>query len=179
MHPNNNQCIKVTVGNNFLESKKEKKYYTLLKEKNISWEHIAKYHGTINTNKGEGLLFDIVKDNNGEISKTLSYYLQNETRTKSILNPIPLLEELKEYLLRENIMVKDFNTKNMMYQKLDNNKAKLIIVDGLEQTKIRSISRYIKYFSLKTINKRYNDFLFSLYRKYSHNKFFISLLKLS
>jgi len=177
MHPSDkNKCIKVTVAGDFSESEKEKTYYNYLEKLKISWKNLAKYYGSLETTKGDGLIFELVRDADGEVSKTLSYYLQNADRTKTILNPMPLLRELKEYLLAENIMVKDFNTKNMMYQKLEGKKAKLVMIDGLVRSKIFSFSAYSKYLSLQTIAKRYEIFELSLYKKYEFNDVFIQLL---
>ena len=177
-HPDfSDRCIKVSLLDNNEESIKEKNYYKYLENKGISWEYIAKYHNTIKTDIGDGFVYDLVRDYDGNISKTLSYYLQTEEKTKSIINPLILLNEIKHYLLRENIMVKDFNTKNMMYQKTAKDTARLIIVDGLHKDKIISLSMYIKYFSLKKITTRYDNFENSLYKRYHFNKYFINLLK--
>jgi len=172
-----NKCIKITFGSNILESKKEEKYYKYLNNKKISWEQLAKYYGCENTDKGDGYIFEVIRDYNNEISKTLSYYLQNEERTRMIENPIVLLRELKEYLLTENIMIKDFNTKNIMYKKTSSNHGKLVIIDGLSRNRIFSMAYISKYFSSKVILKRYSCFYLSLFNKYKFNSYFIKLLK--
>jgi len=179
-HPKDDtKCIKISILDDSKESLMEKRYYTYLEKLNISWDHLAKFYGEVKTDLGNGFIFDLVRDYDGSISQTLSFYLQTQERTKSILNPVILLDELKSYILKENIMIKDFNTKNMMYQKLNDTTARLVIVDGLHQSRILSLSAHIKYFSLKKIDKRYNEFEHSLYKKYKSNKYFIELLNSS
>lgn len=178
IHPDDiNRCIKVTISNNFSESEKEIKYYKFLEKKNIKWQYLAKYHGKISTNLGSGGIFDLVRDDDGTISKTLSYYLQKNELTKSILDPVPLLEELRKYTLEEGIVVKDLNTKNMLYQKIDTNHAKLILIDGVLNNDLFFYSNYFDSLTHKKIDSLWNNFENSLSKKYAFNKYFINLLK--
>ncbi len=177
IHPlDSNKCIKVTYSNDFSETIKEIRYYKFLQKKDISWDFLVKYYGSIETTLGKGEVFDLVRDYNGEISKTLSFYLQSDDKTKSIQNPLKLLEELKEYTLKENIVVKDLNTKNMLYQKLDNNTAKLVLIDGVVNNDFLPFSKYINFFTRKKIKRLWKRFEESLTKKYAFNNFFIKLL---
>ncbi len=177
IHPEDDQkCIKITVSNDYSESKKEIKYYKFLQKQNISWDNIAKYYGLVKTNLGDGAIFDLVKDFDGEISKTLSYYLQKDQLTKQILNPIILLKRLKKYTLEEGIVVKDLNTKNMLYQKIDKDNAKLVLIDGVINNNFLFYSNYSNYLANKKIKKLWSDFESTLSKKYAFNKYFINLL---
>lgn len=177
LHPtNNNLCIKITHSNDFSEMKKEIKYYKQLFKQKISWENIARYHGSIMTNQGKGELFDLVKDYDGEVSKTLSYYLQNAERTQTILNPLELLKDLKNYTLNELIVVKDLNTKNMLYQKMSPNEAKLVLIDGVSNNDYLPFSLYIQFFTRRKILRLWKRFENSLPQKYAFNEYFINLL---
>ena len=89
IHPeDDSKCIKVTVSGDYSESNKEKKYYKVLENKNISWEMLAKYYGTVATDLGEGLVFDLVKDYRGEVSQTLESYLHSEVKYLEILSVV-------------------------------------------------------------------------------------------
>jgi len=176
IHPlDNTKCIKVTISNDYRESNKEIKYYKFLESKNISWVQISKYYGSILTNKGQGEIFDLIRDYDGSISKTLSYYLQTEELTRTILNPKKLLFNLKEYTLKENIVVKDLNTKNMMYQKIDENNARLILVDGIYNNSFLFYSNFFPFLAQRKINKLWDNFESSLFQKYKNNNYFITL----
>lgn len=177
LHPEDeNLCIKITHSNDHSEMDREIEYYKKLKKRNISWELIASYYGSIDTLQGKAEVFDLIRDYDGEVSKTLSYYLQSDEKTKSILNPLPLLKYLKEYTLEQLVVVKDLNTKNMLYQKLSENESRLILIDGVLNNDYLPFSQYIDFFTRKKILRLWKRFESSLPRKYSFNKYFLNLL---
>lgn len=171
------KCIKVTISDDFSESQKEIDYYNYLKSNDISWKYIAKHYGEKKTNLGDGEVFDLIRDEDGNISKTLSYYLQKDELTKQIVDPIQLLKNLRKYTLDEGIVVKDLNTKNMLYKKISENTAELILIDGVRNNDFLYYSNRFKFLTNKKINKMWDDFEATLPRKYSFNKYFIDLLK--
>lgn len=145
IHPEDStKCIKVTISNDHSESKKELAYYKYLQKRNISWKHIAKYYSTVHTSLGNGDVFDLIKDFDGSISKFLLYYLREEEDTKSVKNPLLLLEELRRYTLENGIFVKDLNTKNILLQRLENNEYKLVLIDGVLNRDFLYYSNFIK-----------------------------------
>ena len=175
IHPlDSSKCIKITISNDFSESQKEIEYYKFLEQKNISWDYISKYHGRIDTNLGKGDIFDLIKDFDGNVSKTLSSYLQSDEKTKLISNPFPLLQVLKDYTLKEGIVVKYLNTKNMLYQKISDNEERLILIDGVSNNDFLPFSKYVSYFTRKKILRLWKRFEESLSKKYEFNKYFLS-----
>ncbi len=178
VHPNDkNRCIKITHSDDYSETIKEIKYYKFLQKRDISWRLLAKYYGSVETSLGKGEVFDLIRDYDGAVSKTLSFYLQKDEKTKILIEPIKLLNELKKYTLEQNIIVKDLNTKNMLYQKLNENSARLILVDGVVNNDFLPFSKYIPLFTQKKIKRLWRRFEESLPKKYFFNKYFIDLLK--
>lgn len=180
IHPEDDtKCVKVTISGDFKESNKEKKYYKLLENKNTSWDMIAKYYGTVKTDMGEALVFDLVKDYTGDISQTLQFYLLDEEKTSSINNPILLLQELKAYQLKEKIIIKDLNAKNIMYQKTSADSGRLIVIDGVVNNDFLPFSSYIDFFTTRKILRRWKTFEASLpgNKRFKNNKLFLKLLK--
>ena len=75
-HPDNpNQCLKIKHHKRIDENKIDIKYYQHLQNRGASFKHIARFQGEQNTNKGNATVFDLIKDYDGKISKTLQYYL--------------------------------------------------------------------------------------------------------
>jgi GTP cyclohydrolase II len=106
LHPDdNNKTIKVTYENNIRkkskQSEKEIKYYKELQSRGIkNWKHLPEYFGEVKTNKGDGFVLELVKDYDGEVSKSFAYYLKEngiETYQKE-------LEDYREYFL-ENCII--------------------------------------------------------------------------
>jgi len=79
-HPDDrNLCVKVVhpdIGEKV--NNREKKYYQLLQKRDISWDRLARYQGAVATDQGEGLVFDVVRDYDGSIAKTVDHYLKLE-----------------------------------------------------------------------------------------------------
>ena len=81
-HPNDKtKTIKITFENNnrkdSKQSEKEIKYYKQLKNKGLNnWQHLPKYFGEVQTNKGNGFIIELIKDYDGKISKSFAYYLK-------------------------------------------------------------------------------------------------------
>ncbi len=75
-HPNHpDQCLKIVHHKTINENKIDLKYYRHLQNRGASFKHIARLQGEQNTNKGNAVVFDLIKDYDGKISKTLQYYL--------------------------------------------------------------------------------------------------------
>ena len=74
-HPEDeNKCIKVVVAGDHKETVREQSYYRLLERRNIAWRMLARFYGNVETNLGEGAVFELIRDYNGEVSKTLVHY---------------------------------------------------------------------------------------------------------
>lgn len=56
--------------------KRENNYYKKLSESTISWEHLSQYYGDVNTTLGEGSVYQIIRDSEGNIAKSLDEHLQ-------------------------------------------------------------------------------------------------------
>ena len=62
---------------------------------------LARFYGNIETNRGEGAVFELIRDHNGEVSKTLEHYFSANNKTdlnyQDLSQALPLL---KQYLLK-------------------------------------------------------------------------------
>lgn len=134
-HPNeSDKCIKITISGDDKETNREMKQYCYLQKKDISWDSLAKFYGTVETNLGRGEVVELIKDYDENVSKSLDDYFRKITSHQDIKKFLDLLFELKNYLYREKIYVKDLNAVNVVYQKFDEKNARLVIIDGLAQS---------------------------------------------
>lgn len=175
IHPKDkDKCIKITHSNDFTESIKEVKYYKFLEKRNISWKYISKYYGKIETSSGIGYQFDLIKDYDGNISKTLTYYLRNKDLTSKINNPVLLLNKFKTYCLKNKVLIKDINTNNLVYKRINKKEGYLVLIDGLSTSNY--LNYYSNYFFTKNTMKKWLIFEKNLKNKFPDNKFFHKLL---
>lgn len=168
IHPNDEKKVIKVVYNSsdkLNQNELEYEYLSFLEKKNISFTHLSKCYGFIQTNLGKGYIFDRILDytNNGSIS--FKNFVLN-----GILSPRvekELLEELKKYLLENNIVFVDIALSNIFCQEVSKGKYKLIITDGIGGKRTGLKSKLYLYFNLFTkykVNKQWKK-LFSRYKK--------------
>lgn len=112
---NPNLCIKITVrapANKKTQNIREPFYYKLLTKQGIDWTHIARYHGRVMTNRGEGLIFDLPPGPDGKPSHTLELAIE-----RKLIEPMEVktkLEELHDYLNKYLILTYDLRPGNVI-----------------------------------------------------------------
>ncbi len=141
------------------ETAREGAYYNFLTKREISYSHIAKYHGTISVkyrNRTQlANVFDLIRDNNGEISKTLDVELsRGEVNTAIIAGA---LHELYVYLLRYKI-ISGFKMKNILVQYI-HEMPKCVMVDNIGNSDFIPVCNYVDWFATIKIERRWRNFL--------------------
>ena len=80
-HPyNKNLCIKISINSN-KQSKREVSYFKFLTQKQVDLSKISIFQGYVITNLGKGYTFDLIRDKNGNVSKTLRECLESKALT--------------------------------------------------------------------------------------------------
>ena len=171
IHPDNiNQCVKVVVHGDLSESKREQKYYKFLQKKNIRWDIVPQFHGLIDTDKGSGAIFDLIRDYNGEVSKTLEYYLSSTQLDKDEIPGIcQAISTFKHELHRQAIITMTLSPKNIMYKKTDQNQGRLVLIDNIGNSDFIPICTYITYLGKKKITRKIIRFEKTLLKMCAHN----------
>ena len=160
IHPTDaNKAVKISYEQNIGRSKQtntEINYYKeLLKKQDMDWKYLPKYYGEVQTDKGEGFVVELIRDYDGEISKSFAYYMNNfgvENYTKQ-------LQEYKEFFLKYLVI---FNygmmPKNMLLRKTSESESNLVLIDGLGDVTYFTFPNKIPYFAKRKINKRWDKF---------------------
>ncbi len=88
-HPEDrNLCIKVIWLGGLEETQREEKHYRLLEKRNISWKLLPRFYGFVETNLGQGAIFDLIRDYDGGLSRSLGYYLATNSVDEGGLAPL-------------------------------------------------------------------------------------------
>lgn len=168
-HPEDSRlCIKVLDGDHQKEADREIAYYRQLERKGVTWEMLARYHGSIETNLGLGQVFDLITDPNGETAKTLEYYMKSQElsgnhvldsdnssdKQKLILS----LQKLKRYLLNNKIITTEIKPRNIVCQRFGGQEFRAVIVDDIGNTEFIPFSSYIGFFAKAKINRKWERF---------------------
>ena len=159
-HPEDeNKCIKVVVSGDHKETRREQSYYRLLEKRNISWRMLARFYGNVDTNLGERAVFDLIRDYNGEISRTLGHYVSahNETDHSSqyLYCALPLL---KQYLLKWKIVTMSLKPQNIVYKKTHESKGFLVVIDNIGNSDFIPICNYVGWMAIRKIHRKWQRF---------------------
>ena len=178
VHPDDPElCIKIVVAGNSNENHREAAYYTLLARRGISWEMLTRFHGLVATSLGEGAVFDLVRDHDGEVSRTLAYYLETEELTAPHLELLGVaLCDLKAYLLKNRVVTMTLKAKNILLQQTAPGEGGLVIVDNVGNSDFIPVANYSGLLARLKIRRKWSRFETALRSQYAGNKLMDSLL---
>lgn len=172
VHPENKDlCVKIIFNEDLKESKREQSYYRLLEKRNISWEMLPRYYGVIESNLGHGAVFDLIRDYDGEISKTLEYYL-NSSEILELQCPcfLQAFYSLKKYLYKYKIIPMDLKAENILYKKTSDKEGLLVIIDNIGNSDFIPVCNYVGYLATKKILRKWHRFEHNILHIYAYNK---------
>ncbi|OCG03135.1 YrbL family protein [Gilliamella sp. wkB112] len=178
-HPDDiNKCIKVNYNEGAEEeTNREIAYYNHLIKRNISWNVLARYYGPVTTNYGEGQVFELIRDYNGNTSTSLEKYLADQQLTEQYYAALVVsLKRLKASLLEDRIITMTIKSKNILFQHLTPEKNRLIIIDNIGNSTFIPIANYVKFFATAKIERTWLRFLKSLIRENQNNSFISRLV---
>ena len=160
IHPDDERlCIKITLRGGERETQREIKYYRHLKQRNISWDLMPMFHGCVETNLGEGVVFELIRDCDGGISQTLESYLELPALTESdFVSLARSLRSLRGYMLEQGIITRRLKAKNILYNKTDADNARLVLIDNTGNTDFIPVCSYISYLAARKIARKWQRF---------------------
>lgn len=169
VHPDDDsKCVKVVVLRGEEETRREQAYYRFLQRRNIDWISLPQFYGNEETNIGPGAVFDLIRDDDRQVSKTLAFYLDNLSSTPELVESISqALIKLKRDLLEQNIITMTLKPKNMVLQ-LRNDGVRCLIIDNIGNSDIVPISSYVRFFGRKKIERKWGKFKGLLSKKFTN-----------
>ena len=148
-HPDNrNLCLKVVWLGGAEETEREEKYYRLLEKRKISWARLARFHGFVATNLGQGAIFDLIRDYDGRLSRSLGYYLASNTLDEAHqLSLTNAFVPLKEYLCRYRVITMMLKSQNIVFRKVNEVEGDLVLIDSVGNSDLLPICDYSAFFA--------------------------------
>jgi hypothetical protein len=162
LHPRDStKAVKVQKGEFKKQTQRELKFYrTLQRRKMNNFKHIPQFYGKVQTNLGEGFIVDLIKDFDGNISRSLYWFIE---QGYPISEFNPYLEDLKQYLL-QNLIV--FNNRrspfNLLFKRVSDCEARIVVIDGLGDHAAINWFDVFGYFARRKINRRWARFFSGL-----------------
>ena len=124
------KIVKISGNETNTQTQREIAFYRTIKnKKDFNYAQLPRFYGLCNTNLGEGFIVDLVQDYNGEVSKSLRWYLNQGHPLAEYEN---LLTDLRTYLLEQLIIINhDMVPGNLLLQKLSSKNSRLVLIDGI------------------------------------------------
>jgi hypothetical protein len=176
-HPQDeNLCIKVLLPlksqESLIEAEREVNYYRFLTKKSVPWTMLPKFHGEVLTSRGKGFVFDLIRDQDGSVSKTLRHYLSSSVETaKNAEGLSTAFDLLRAYLLQWKIVTMTIKAKNILYQKISESDGRLVIVDNIGNSDFIPICDYVDFMAERKIRRKWRQFEVNLRKEYPQNEF--------
>ena len=134
---------------------REVKYFKSLQRRGADLNQVADFHGLVETSLGTGALFDLVLDDDGQVAKSLAFYLaQHNQRFNDWV--IDALASLVRNLYHQWIVFHDLNPGNILAQRLGFDEYRLIVIDGIGHNHFIPLASYSRRYARKKIRRVWN-----------------------
>ena len=164
VHPDDpDKVVKVQRGGDHKQTRRELAFYRWLGRRgDVSYDHIPRFYGQVETNLGPGFVVDRIRDFDGAESQSLWWYFE---RGYPLAEFGPYLEELRQALLDNRIVFcVDMGRFNVLFRRVSPGDARLVIIDGLGNHTAVNWLDNIDYFVRRKIERRWRRFAARLQR---------------
>jgi hypothetical protein len=177
-HPDDpGRCVKVDIGDDPHDSRREQRFYRQLERRGISWECVPRFFGAVDTNLGPGTSFELIQDAPGVVSRTLQHYLEDlEASERYCRQLCQGLQALRQAMLRDGILTLALRPKNVVCRRRGEESLQLYIVDSMGNTDFIPIATYSLAFARRKVARKWERFEHSLLIRYPHNPFLANIL---
>ncbi|RXI28675.1 hypothetical protein CRU89_01600 [Aliarcobacter trophiarum] len=161
VHPeDSSKIIKVSSFDDNGQNELEASYYNHLRTQKISYKHISKYFGEIETNLGHGVVFEKITNYDNTKCLDLEQFIKQKIVSRSYLDE--LITELRDNILSNNILFYDVGLSNILSQEYEKNRYKLVIIDGLGGRYKENLNFHLrlkyKFLSIRKIKEQWDKF---------------------
>ena len=139
------RCIKVSKKSQSKQTRRELKYFEYLAKRKVSYAHIPQFYREIDEGDYIGLEMEFICNLDGSSAPDLHKYLKRPLTEAEISEFYRALEELKQYLISNNIVPCDLVLSNFLVLNLSEG-IKIMMVDGLGGAELFPFGNYIRYF---------------------------------
>jgi len=171
-HPDDeNKCVKVVVAGDHKETVREQSCYRLLEKRDIAWKMLARFYGNVETNRGQGAVFELIRDYNGDVSKTLEHYISgSDSKDFNYQDLSRALPVLKQYLLKWKIVTMTLRPGNVVFQKNSASERTLVIIDNIGNSDFIPVCNYVDFIAMRKIHRKWRRFEEILTKRYPQNR---------
>ena len=142
-------------------NRKEFLSYQKLRQRHENLDHISHCHGFVETDRGEGLVCDCIRDSSGEIARTIWDIVVYEEYC-DIDNILEVARTLCDYLIANDLFLFDINLKNIVLRKSRDNLYRAYAVDlkgPYDNKEFLQLSSRVTFLGRKKLKRRTKQLL--------------------
>lgn len=121
--------------------------------KHLDHPGIPETDGLVETNRGLALSVELLRDANGEVCSTLRDHVKEHGLTEEVQAAV---EELRQSFIKHKVMVRDPFPTNLVLQRAEDGKLRAATIDGLGDTTLIPIGRFIPSQVKKRVNRKFD-----------------------
>ena len=139
----------------FDDQRKERKAYdALLKRGQRDWRHVPRYHGTVATDQGLGIVTDLQRNYDGRFPLNLNELLPN-----GMTEPIAAaIAEFQAWLRRDLFLSRDLLPHNIIAVAESPSRYRLMIVDGIGNSEMLPFSSWFDACARRKVERKIAKF---------------------
>ena len=160
-HPKHPElCVKVHLDPyDDLETIREVRYFKWLHFRKTNLNGIADYRGKTPTTLGIGYVYELVRDYDGQVSKTLDHYLRNFELTEPRINALTsAYQEFKQTFQRHYISMMNLKTYNIVYKRESESYGRFYLIDNLGSANLLPLSYFFTSIATRTLQRKFMRF---------------------
>lgn len=116
--------------------------------------HLPRYHGEVETDKGTGFVFDLVRDDDGRIARTVRALLCEGIPLDDLR---PAFNELADFLVRNRVLTRALLDHNIVAQRLSEGGWSLTLIDGFGDPAFVPVASWIPSVGRAKMRRRVAD----------------------
>lgn len=161
IHPDDALCVKVGYSKEgCVDLEREISYRKASRPSGLKNQHSPEVLRGVQTNLGQGHVFERVMDYDGKEPLTLKYYLENkELLNKHYDKIVEVLTDFKRRLFDDKVLTMELFPHNIYLQKVSDEIWRPILINDMGSAALLPIEYYVDYFRKAKIQRRWERFV--------------------
>ncbi len=141
-----------------LREQKGYRYVDSIPQQHDAYKHIPHYYGLVKTDIGYGSVSQLMRDYDGNISKTLRQYLQGFVAGTEDKTYIDHVNELKSFIREISFISKKLTPQNILSVRINEHQRRLYIIEGFGTQEWIPLVRYVPFLKKRKIERTLHAF---------------------
>lgn len=163
-HPrDNSRCIKVLSRrpprrDQLRAVQRELDMYRRLQQRQIDWSMLARYHGPVETTRGEGQVYELIRDVDGQVARTLEDWLRDTPEALDKAALLTALRQLRRYLMHYRVITTTLHAHNMVWQRREDAPPRLVVIDDIGNADFIPVRQILPFMAHNKIRRKWQRF---------------------